>query len=66
MITGLGLITLPVSAGIACTTSLASKVFHEIIVTKYHKNKKQYEKDDQRIEKFYKLYKKSLQDNKIV
>ena len=35
-ITGIGLIVLPISAGIACGLSLGSKVLHKIIMNKYN------------------------------
>ena len=38
-ITVMGLIVLPVSAGIACTLSLGNKVLHKLIINK-HKNTK--------------------------
>ena len=60
-ITGIGLIILPISAGIACTLSLGNKVLHKLIITKYNKNKKQYEKDQNTIKSLDKLYRKSLQ-----
>ena len=64
-ITGIGLIVLPISAGIACTLSLGNKVLHKLIINKYNKYKKQYEKDQKTIKSFDKLYRKSLQDNII-
>ena len=64
-ITGLGLIVLPISAGIACGLSLGNKVLHKLIISKYNKNKKLYERDQQTIKSFDKLYRKSLQDNVI-
>ena len=64
-ITGIGLIVLPISAGIACALSLGNKVLHKIIINKYNKYKKQYERDQNTIESFDKLYKKSSQDNVI-
>ena len=64
-ITGVGLIILPISAGIACGLSLCNKVLHELIINKYNKYKKQYERDQQTIKTFDKLYRKSLQDNII-
>ena len=64
-IAGFGLIILPRSAGIACTLSLGNKVLHNININKYNKNKKQYERDQQTIKFFDKLYTKSLQDNII-
>ena len=64
-ITGIGLIILPISAGIACTLSLGNNILHKIIINKYNKYKKQYERDQQTIKSFDKLYRKSLQDNVI-
>ena len=64
-ITGVGLIILPISAGIACTLSLGNKVLHKLIINKNNKHKKQYEKDQQTNKSFDKLYRKSLQDNII-
>ena len=62
---GIGWNFLPISAGNACTLSLSNKVLLQIIINKYNKYKKQYEKDQQTIESFKKLYKQSLQDNVI-
>ena len=64
-ITGVGLIILPISAAVACTLSLGNKILHKIIINKYNKYKKQYEKDQNTIKSFDKLYRKSLQDNVI-
>ena len=64
-VTSIGLIILPISAGIACTLSLGNKVLHKFIINKYNKYKKQYERDQQTIKSFEKLYRKSLQDNVI-
>ena len=64
-VTGVGLIILPISAGIACALSLGNKILHKLILNKYKKYKKQYEKDQQTIKSFDKLYRKSLQDNII-
>ena len=36
-ITGVGLIILPISAGIACGLSLGNKILHKIIINKYNK-----------------------------
>ena len=65
MVTGIGLIVLPISAGIACTSSLGNKVLHKLILSKYNKYKKQYERNQQTIKSFDKLYRKSLQDNLV-
>ena len=64
-ITGIGLIVLPISAGIACGLSLSNKILHKLIINKYNKYKKLYERDQQTIKSFDKLYRKSLQDNII-
>ena len=64
-ITGIGLIVLPISAGIACGISLGNKILHKLIINKYNKYKKQYERDQNTIKSFDKLYRKSLQDNVI-
>ena len=64
-VTGIGLIILPISAGIACTLSLGNKVLHKLIINRYNKYKKQYERDQNTIKSFDKLYRKSLQDNII-
>ena len=64
-ITGIGLIILPISAVIACTLSLGNKILHKIIINKYNKYKKLYERDQNTIKSFDKLYRKSLEDNVI-
>ena len=64
-VTGIGLIVLTISAGIACTLSLGSKISHKLIINKYNKYKKLYERDQKTIKSFDKLYRKSLQDNII-
>ena len=61
-ITGIGLINLPISAGIACTLSLGNKVLHKLIKYKYNTDRKQYEREQQTVKSFDKLYRKSLQD----
>ena len=60
-ITGAGLIILP----IACTLSLGNKVLHKLFTNKYNNYKNQYERDQQTIKSFDKLYRKSLHDNII-
>ena len=64
-IAGIGLIVLHILAGIACTLSLGNKVLHKIIINKYNKYKKQYERDQLTIKTFDNIYRKSLQDNII-
>ena len=56
---GIGLIVLPISAGIACTLSLGNKVLHKLIINKYNKYKKTYERDQNTIKSFDRLYRKS-------
>ena len=63
--TGIGLAVAPISAGNACTLSLGNRVIHKLIINKYNKYKKQYERDQQTNKSFDKLYRKSLQDNVI-
>ena len=64
-ITGVGLIILPISAGIACSLSIGNKVLHKFFINNNKKYKKQYERDKQTIKYFDKLYRKSLQDSII-
>ena len=64
-VTGVGLHILPISAGNACTLSLGNKVLQKIIINKYNKYKKQYEKDQNNIKSFDKIYRKFLQDSVI-
>ena len=64
-VTGIGLIVLLISAGIACVLSLGNKVLNKLIINKYNKYKKRYERDQNTIISFDKLYRKSLQDNVI-
>ena len=62
---GIGLIVIPISTATAYGLSIGNKVLYEIIINKYNKYKKLYEKDQQTIKSFEKLYRKSLQDNVI-
>ena len=64
-ITGIGLIILPILAGVACTIPLGNKVLQLIIINKYNKYKKLYERDQNSIRSFDNLHRKSLQDNVI-
>ena len=64
-LTGIGLIVIPISTATACGLSIGNKVLYEIILNKYNKHKKLYERDQQTIKSFDKLYRKSLQDNVI-
>ena len=49
----------------ACTLSLGNKVLHKTIINKYNKYKKHFERDQNTIKSFDKLYRKSLQNNII-
>ena len=64
-VTGIGLIVLPISTGLPCTLSLGNKIIHKLIINRYNKYKKQYERDQNTIKSFDKLYRKSIQDNVI-
>ena len=64
-LTGFGLIVIPISSSIACGLSISNKILYEIVIQKYNKYKKLYEKDQQTIKSFDKLYRKSLKDNMI-
>ena len=64
-ITGIGWKIIPISDGIACTLSIGNKVLHKMIINKYNKYKKQYEKDQHVITSFDKLYRKNLKNNLI-
>ena len=64
-LTGVGLIAIPKSTATACGLSIGNKVLYEIIINKYKRYKKQYERDQNTIKSFDKLYRKSLQDNII-
>ena len=64
-VTGIGLIALPISAGIACGLSLGNKILHKLITNKYNKYKKLYERDQNTIKSFDKFHRKSLQGNVV-
>ena len=64
-LTGIGLIAIPISTATACGLSIGKTVIYEVIVNRFKKYKKQYEKDQQTIKSFGKLYRKSLQNNVI-
>ena len=64
-VTDIGLIAIPISTATACGLSITNKVLYEIVIQKYDKYKKQYERDHNTIKSFDKLYRKSLQDNII-
>ena len=56
-LTGIGLIVIPISTATACRLSIGIKVLYEIIINKYNKYKKLYERDQKTIKSFDKLYK---------
>ena len=58
-LTGIILIAIPISTATACGLSNGNKVIYEIIMNKHNKSKKQYEKQQQTILSFDKLYRKS-------
>ena len=62
-LTGIFLVMIPKSTGIACGLTISNNVILEIVVQKYNKNKKQYQKVQQTVNSFVKIY--SLQDNMI-
>ena len=62
-VTGIGLISTPISAATAIGLSVSKKVIYEIVMQKYNSYKKQYEKDQQTIIYLDKFYRKPLQDN---
>ena len=64
-LTGIGLMVILISNGIASRLPIGIKVIYDIIIKNYNKYKKQFEKDQQTIKSFDNLYKKSLQDKII-
>ena len=58
-LTRLGLIVIPISIASACVFSIGNRVTYEIILQKYNKYKKQYEKDQQTTKSSDKLHRKS-------
>ena len=64
-LTGFALIAIPISTATACGLSIGNKVIYEIIINKYIKYKKLYERDQETIKSFDKFYRRSLQDNVI-
>ena len=51
-LTRFGLIVIPISCSIACGLSITKKVLYEIVMQKYNKYKKLYEKDQKTIKSF--------------
>ena len=63
--TGISLIVIPISTGIACGLTVGNKLIYEITMQKHNKYKEQYGTNQQTTKYFEKLYRKSLQDNLI-
>ena len=57
--TGIGLIAILISTATSCGLSIGNKTLYEIDMHKYNEYKKQYEKDQQTIKLFDRLYRKS-------
>ena len=64
-LTGFRRIVIPIWSSIACGLSISNKVLYDIVMQKYKKYKKQYEKDQNTMKPFDKLYRKRLQDKVI-
>ena len=64
-LTGFLIIFLPISSSITCGLTISNKIIYGIVIQKYNKYEKHFEKDQQAIEFFYKLYRKSSQKNVI-
>ena len=62
-LTGIGLIAIPISTATACGLLIDNNVIYGIVMQKQNNYKKKYEKDQQTIVSFDKVYKKSLEDN---
>ena len=64
-LTGIGLIVIPISTAKACGLSIGNKVLYEVVINKYNKYKKPYERGQLTIKSFDKLNRKSSKDNVI-
>ena len=63
-VTAVGIILVPISAGVSFALSLGNKGLHKMNIHKYRKNlRNQIEKGQQTAKSFKKLYKKSSQDD---
>ena len=62
-LTGNSWVGIPTSTGIACGLTISNKVIYEIVMQKYKKYNKHYEKDQQTIKSFDKSFRRSLQGN---
>ena len=59
-LSGIGLVVILISTGIACGLISSKKVIYEIVMQKYKKYRKQYQKDQQTENSFDKFYKKKV------
>ena len=66
-LTGIGLIVIAISTGIARALAISNKVYYEIVMQKYseHKDNIKSQRDQQTIKSTDKFYRKSLQNNMI-
>ena len=65
-LTGIGSTAIPISSAKACVLSIGKKVIFEIVINKQNGYKKQYERFQQTMKSFDKVYRISLQDNVII
>ena len=61
--TGISLMVIRISAGVAFGLTFSNNVIYEICMQKYNKYKKQYQNDQQTIKSFEKLHRESSQNN---
>ena len=66
LVTVVGLVVAPISAGTACILTLGNKVIHRIVFKNSLECKKQYEKNQKVIESFDKFHTKMLQNNLMI
>ena len=59
-LTGVGLIVMPISSGIASGLTISNKVIYERVMQKYNEYKKQCQKDQQTFKYFDNLYGKNF------
>ena len=64
-VTRIGLKVIPVSIETECGLSTGNKVIYEKVMQKYNKYKNQFEKEQQTIKSFDKIYRKAFQDKRI-
>ena len=64
-LTGFGIITIPIIAGVGCTLTIASKIISEYLKTKEKSYLEKYTLSHNTLQDFRKLHQKSLEDNII-